>query len=203
MSLKFSIIFFNVSLIKNSILDFVFQVRSFKLMQVDICINSKQPIEELCHETMANQSLNKIGDYMMKNVYCIIGFVLTCMLTVTIFGCDPDVDDSIEEDGPLSQVDSEKDRETSVEFVSANPSSGGTIRVNSEIKVFFDETPKNVSVNKGKVEQTSDKGVTIKGPFDPGSLVLEVKWEGGSKTLKYDVKGAVYNRAEPSSGFEY
>lgn len=141
----------------------------------------------------------------MKNLCCIIGFVLVCILTVIICGCDPDIDDS-PEDGPLiTRVDPEKNKETVVSFVSSNPISGGTIRVNSEIKVSFNGTPKNISVNrfnrlKGKVERTSDKSITIKGPFYPGSLVLEVKWEGGSKTLKYDVKGAVYNRAEPSSG---
>ena len=153
----------------------------------------------------SNQNWNVKLAYALKNLSCIIGLVSVCILTVTICGCDPDIDDS-PEDGPLiTRVDPEKNKETVVSFVSSNPISGGTIRVNSEIKVSFNGTPKNISVNifnrlKGKVERTSDKSITIKGPFNPGSLVLEVKWEGGSKTLKYDVKGAVYNRAEPSSG---
>lgn len=87
-----------------------------------------------------------------------------------------------------------------VKFSSAEPKSGSTIQLNTEIVITFNEEPENVSVSKGSIASKSGNRITIKGPFDPGELVLEVKWKGGSKTLSYEVEGAVFSSVSPGEG---
>ena len=119
----------------------------------------------------------------MKNLCYIIGFALACILTVTICGCDIDVSD----DPPLVDDNKESDNITQsvAKFRSAFPSNGSMIFPNSEIRINFSSIPKNVSVNRGTIEKTNTSTIKVKGPFTGNELVLEVKWEGGSETLRY------------------
>lgn len=134
----------------------------------------------------------------MKNLCYIMGFALTCILTVTICGCDIDVSD----DPPLVDDNKGSDNITQsvAKFESAYPSPGSTINPNSEIRITFSRIPKNVSVNRGTIDNKNTSTIAVKGPFTGNELVLEVKWEGGSKTLKYFIKIEYAGQAIPTEG---
>ncbi len=133
----------------------------------------------------------------MKSLCYIIGFALTCILTVTICGCDIDVP----EDPPLVVDNKGSDNITQsvAKFRSALPSNGSKIDPNSEIRISFSSIPKNVSVNRGTIENTNTSTIKVKGPFTGNELVLEVKWDGGSETLRYFLN-IEYIGATPSEG---
>ena len=120
----------------------------------------------------------------------VFGIILLALFIMSMSECDIGKDDPpTEENGNVVDI-----------FESADPRSGSTIRVNSEITITFNKTPENVSVNKGNIVSQSGNRVTIKGPFDPGELVVKVEWKGGSENLKYNVEGAVFSTATPSEG---
>ena len=121
-----------------------------------------------------------------------IGVVFTCILTVTICGCDIDVDDK-----PPTEVT--LPTEVKPSLLSVSPSSGSTIDTQSEITLNFTGLPKNVSVNKGTLVTVVGGFYRIKGPFSGNELTIVVKWDGGSKTLKYSLK-IKYQRSDPSAG---
>lgn len=73
-----------------------------------------------------------------------------------------------------------------VTFVSVSPKADSTIETNTPITLRFDDTPQNVRVNNLKTE-TVGKTVTIKGPYAPGPLHLEITWGDGEETLDYTV----------------
>ena len=73
-----------------------------------------------------------------------------------------------------------------VTFVSASPKAGSTIEIDTPIILRFDDTPQNVRVNNGSAE-TVGKTITVKGPYTPGAMNLEVSWGDGEKTLDYTV----------------
>ena len=73
-----------------------------------------------------------------------------------------------------------------VTFVSVSPKADSTIETNTPIILRFDDTPQNVRVNNLKAE-TVGKTVTIKGPYAPGALHLEITWGDGEETLDYTV----------------
>ena len=74
-----------------------------------------------------------------------------------------------------------------VAFISANPAIDSQLEVDDTITLTFDNTPEDITVNRGDVT-TTETTVTIAGPFDPGSLVLTVTWADGTQTLNYTVR---------------
>ena len=75
-------------------------------------------------------------------------------------------------------------------FVTVSPQEGNTIEIDTPIVVRFGNIPQDVQVNKGTI-QTIGKTVTIIGPFTPGPLSLEIKWNHGVRTLDYTVRAPV------------
>ena len=87
-----------------------------------------------------------------------------------------------------------------VAFVRANPAAKSQLEVDDTITLTFDNMPENVTVSTGTAT-TTDKTVTITGPFDPGALALTVTWADGTQTLNYTIRPpAVFVRARPASG---
>ena len=77
-----------------------------------------------------------------------------------------------------------------VMFVRANPAVQSEIAVDDTIRLTFDNMPADVTVSTGTA-RTTDKTVTIMGPFDPGALALTVTWTDGSQTLNYTIRPPV------------
>lgn len=125
----------------------------------------------------------------MKNLFYIIGFVLTCVLTVTICGCNPDVEDD------LPTVDKEGLKTT---LKGTLPSIGSTIDPDAKISLIFEGLPGRIWVNTGTLVNVGDSHV-VEGPFSGNELTLEVYWDGGSKTLKYFLK-VKYIESHPPVG---
>ena len=73
-----------------------------------------------------------------------------------------------------------------VNFVSADPSSGSTIKPDATITVTFDDSPGEVAVNQGTAT-TAGRIVSISGPFSAGSLSLNISWADGVQRLTYTV----------------
>ena len=73
-----------------------------------------------------------------------------------------------------------------VNFVSADPSSGSTIKPNATITVTFDDSPGPVAVTQGTAT-TAGRIVSISGPFSAGSLSLNISWADGVQRLTYTV----------------
>ena len=73
-------------------------------------------------------------------------------------------------------------------FSSAEPVDGGSVPSNGSIRVTFDKNPGEVTASAGTVSGAGSLR-TISGPFDVGSLTLEIIWTngGGSQTLNYTV----------------
>lgn len=134
----------------------------------------------------------------MKNLFYIIGFVLACILTVTMYGCNTDVEYDPLTDSPKPDPTKTKPKVT---WIGAIPSSGSTIDHDSEILLNFTGFPENVSVNKGTLVNEDDgyKIKGLKGPFIGNQLALEVKWDGGSKALKYFFR-VEYIKSDPPIG---
>ncbi len=74
-----------------------------------------------------------------------------------------------------------------VNFVSADPSSGSTIKPDATITVTFDDFPGNVAVTQGAVG-IADRTATISGPFPVGPLSLNITWADGVQRLTYTVE---------------
>ena len=74
-----------------------------------------------------------------------------------------------------------------VAFISAHPAANSRLEANDTITLTFDNTPEDVTVNKGTAT-IIDKTLEITGPFDPGALALTVTWTDGTETLTYDVR---------------
>ena len=86
------------------------------------------------------------------------------------------------------------------DFVSVSPKEGSTIEVDTPITLRFANTPQDLQVTKGTIQVTG-KTATIKGPFTPGPLSLEIKWNHGVQTLDYTVRTPVtFISASPKSG---
>ena len=81
--------------------------------------------------------------------------------------------------------DDDIDEPVLANFVSAFPP-GGEIAANGTITVTFDNTPTDVTVNRGTVT-VNGKTATIAGPFIPGPLALTITWADGIQTLNYTV----------------
>ena len=73
-----------------------------------------------------------------------------------------------------------------VNFVSADPPNGSTIKPNATITVTFDDFPSNIAVNQGVIRIT-DRIATISGPFPAGRLNLTITWADGAQSLTYTV----------------
>ena len=73
-----------------------------------------------------------------------------------------------------------------VNFVSADPPNGTTIKPNATITVTFDAFPGNVVVTQGAVE-IADRRATISGPFPVGPLSLTITWADDEQRLTYIV----------------
>ncbi len=73
-----------------------------------------------------------------------------------------------------------------VNFVSADPPNGSTIKPDETITVTFDDVPGSVAVNQGTVG-IADRTATISGPFPAGPLSLNITWAGGVQRLTYTV----------------
>ena len=61
------------------------------------------------------------------------------------------------------------------------------LNVDGTITLTFDRRPEDVTVSSGVAEVTG-RFVDITGPFDPGTLVLDITWANGSQTLRYTVR---------------
>ena len=107
----------------------------------------------------------------MKNLFILLGLVLTCLSTIYIVSCGQRAED---------------DEIHPVALVRAEPTTGSTIEANGIITITFDAVPLNVSANIG-VAKTSGTKVTISGPFNPGPLSLTITWSDGTQTLSYTV----------------
>ena len=81
--------------------------------------------------------------------------------------------------------DDDIDEPIPANFVSAFPP-GGEIAANGTITVTFDNTPTDVTVNRGTVT-VNGKTATIAGPFIPGPLALTITWADGTQALNYTV----------------
>ena len=89
-----------------------------------------------------------------------------------------------------------------VMFISANPAIGSQLTVDNTITLTFDNTPEDVTVNKGTAT-IIDKTLEITGPFDPGALALTVTWTDGTETLDYTIRSpAAFVRANPAVNSE-
>ena len=73
-----------------------------------------------------------------------------------------------------------------VNFVSADPPNGSTIKPNATITVTFDDFPSNIAVTQGVIRIT-DRIATISGPFPVGPLNLTITWADGVQSLTYTV----------------
>ena len=74
-----------------------------------------------------------------------------------------------------------------VNFVSADPPDGSTIKPDATITVTFDDFPSNVDVTQGAVG-IADRTATISGPFPIGPLSLNITWADGVQRLTYTVE---------------
>ena len=74
-----------------------------------------------------------------------------------------------------------------VNFVSADPPNGSTIKPDATITVTFDDFPGNVDVTQGAVG-IADRTATISGPFPIGPLNLTITWADGVQRLIYTVE---------------
>ena len=74
-----------------------------------------------------------------------------------------------------------------IEIESVNPPDGSSITADTTITVSFNSSPPNLIVSQGAAN-TTDNTLTISGPFDSGALEIEITWEGGNRTLTYDVE---------------
>ncbi len=112
----------------------------------------------------------------MKLFFRTLAIVMTALLAVYIVGCGGDDDDD------------NGDKEVTAAFSSAVPADGGSVAANGSIKVTFDNNPGEVMASAGSVSG-SGTSRTILGPFDVGSLALEITWTNGdgSQTLNYTV----------------
>ena len=108
----------------------------------------------------------------MRNVFVFSTLVMIMVLSIFMAGCG-------DEFWTIPPV----------KFVAANPPSGSTIERYDAITVTFDAAPGNVSVNRGAAT-TTGQTVTISGPFDTGSLSLDITWADGFHTLNYTVYDA-------------
>ena len=85
-------------------------------------------------------------------------------------------------------------------FVSVDPVVGSTIETDATLTLRFDSTPEDVNVNTGTA-RVSGNTVTVTGPFDVGTLTLQVTWTDGSQTLQYTVRRPVaYVSVNPRIG---
>ena len=73
-----------------------------------------------------------------------------------------------------------------VAFVGIEPTVETLLTIDGSIIVKFDNPPGDVTVSSG-VATVTDKTVTIKGPFTPGTLALTITWMDGSLTFTYTV----------------
>ena len=129
--------------------------------------------------------------FLQKYRSYIFNFVLAGLLLVSFYGCDRD------DDGDELIVGV-----PSPEFGSAKPANGSTIRPNTDITIYFNNgKPDGLTVSEGTFTSTQTS-ITVTGPYDPGTLMLKVTWEGGAKSLTYEVKGALFSHVDkPSDAF--
>ncbi len=73
-----------------------------------------------------------------------------------------------------------------VNFVSADPPNGSTIKPDATITVTFDDFPGPVAVTQGTATMAG-RTVSISGPFSAGSLSLNISWADGVQRLTYTV----------------
>ncbi len=108
-----------------------------------------------------------------KLLYLSLFCILIC--TVLIVGCGED---------------------ESVEIKSVNPPDGSSIPTDTKISVNFSSSPINLVVSRGEVN-TTDNTLTISGPFELGTLEIEITWDGGNRTLTYTVESQVSEDVVP------
>lgn len=112
---------------------------------------------------------------MKKKIYLPV-IILLCLFAISIIGCG--------EDDP-------------VEIQDVDPSAGSAIPIDATITISFNRAPENLKVvSEGKVT-TSDKAITITGPFPIGKFDIEITWENGSRRLTYTVKDQVGEAVVP------
>ncbi len=124
----------------------------------------------------------------MKLFFRTLAIVMTALLAVYIVGCGGD------------GADPEDPADVIAAFESADPADGGSVAANGSIKVTFDKNPGEVMASAGTVSGAGSSR-TISGPFDVGSLALEVTWTNGdgSQTLNYTVTEADETAPEVAS----
>ena len=98
---------------------------------------------------------------------------------------DPAVEETILPEEPPIEVAG-----TSVQLVSVSPRAGSSIAPDENLTLRFDTPPEDVQVSKGTAK-TNRNTVTITGPFNPGTLRVEVTWRDGKQTLQYTVQKSV------------
>ena len=119
----------------------------------------------------------------MKTQFALCRWLLVCLCcAISMSGCDGDD----EKEKPLKPV--------KVNFVSASPAPGSTLKPDATILLTFDGTPAGVSVNVGDI-LVDGTTVTVSGPFSPGTLGLTVNWDDGQQTFTYNV-----NEPRPPEG---
>ena len=113
----------------------------------------------------------------MRTFLSLIGIGLIGMFSIFIKGCGSDESDTIEIVEP-------------VKFLCVEPAEGNTILSDATLTLSFDNTPENITVSAGEAAVSGNK-VTIKGPFTPGQLSLNVEWDDAFVTLTYTVEAYV------------
>ena len=101
----------------------------------------------------------------MKNRLFYLAIIITYSISFIIIGCGED---------------------DSIEIHSVSPPDGSTISTIATITVTFNRSPQNLTASVGELS-TSDNTASISGPFDIGTLEIQLSWDGGSQTLTYTV----------------
>ena len=111
----------------------------------------------------------------MKKKFNFLAIILIFLFTISMIGCG------------------EGD---TVEIESVDPPDGSTVPTEVTITISFSKTPQSLTVSEGKAT-TSDRIVTIVGPFVLGKLEIEVTWEGGNRTFTFTVENQVAESTVP------
>ena len=112
----------------------------------------------------------------MKKKFNFLAIILIFLFTISMIGCG------------------EGD---TVEIESVDPPDGSTIPTEATITISFSKIPQSLTVSEGKAT-TSDRIVTIVGPFTLGKLEIEVTWEDGNQTLTFTVENRVAESTVPA-----
>ena len=118
---------------------------------------------------------------ILKRLRCFV-LIVTCFL---IAGCD------------FLEPEESKPPPVTVNFVSADPPNGSTIKPDETITVTFDDFPGQVAVTQGAVG-IADRIATISGPFEEGPLSLTITWADSAQRLTYTVEEPPPARPPPA-----